>query len=345
MVSKRALISLIFLLYISTAGAVNEYRTTYTIDVRNDGSAVWYVEYRTPLVTKEDVDAFENYTKQIKSVYLNEFRELMHNSVSTASNATSRKMTAGDFTGSARIETAPTGKYGVVHYSFTWTDFSKLDSDKNINIGDVFVGGLYLSKDNALMIRYPSGYSVEQVAPQPDLIRDGMIWYGLRSFNPGEPSILLKPHFSWMPYAFAVIIAAAAGGVILRIRRKAKVIDIQPGYRMESTDGTNTEMGTGTGTDTGTGMGTGTDTGTGMGTGTETDTGTGADIMDLEERIAALLKESGGALYQSDIVKKLDLPKSTVSSALNGLHARNIIQKIKKGRENLIRLVSLSDKI
>ncbi len=331
MVSKRALISLIFLLYISTAGAANDYRTTYTIDVRNDGSAVWYVEYRTPLVTKEDVYAFENYTKQIKSVYLNEFRELMQNSVSTASNATSRKMTAGDFTGSARIETAPTGKYGVVHYSFTWTDFSKLDRDKNINIGDVFVGGLYLSKDNALMIRYPSGYSVEQVTPQPDLIRDGIIWYGLRSFNPGEPSILLKPHFSWMPYAFAVIIVAVAGGVFLSTRRKAKVIDTQSGDRMESADGTNPEMGTGTGT--------------GKGIGTGTDTGTGTDIMDLEERITALLKESGGALYQSDIVKKLDLPKSTVSSALNGLHARNIIQKIKKGRENLIRLVSLSDKI
>ena len=329
MVSKRALISLMFLLlYISTAGAVNEYRTTYTIDVRNDGSAVWYVEYRTPLVTKEDVNAFENYTKQIKSVYLNEFRELMQNSVSTASNATSRKMTAGDFSGEARIETAPTGNYGVVHYSFTWTDFSKIDRDKNINIGDVFVGGLYLSKDNALMIRYPSDYTVEQVIPQPDMIRDGMIWYGLRSFNPGEPSILLKPHFSWMPYAFAVIIVAAVGGVILRIRRKAQVIDIQSGDRVESTGGTNTEMGT--------------DTGAGKGAGTGTDTET--DIMGLEDRITSLLKESGGALYQSDIVKKLDLPKSTVSSALNGLHARNIIQKIKKGRENLIRLVSSSDK-
>jgi uncharacterized membrane protein len=66
---------------------------------------------------------------------------------------------------------------------------------------------------------------------------------------------------------------------------------------------------------------------------------TGADLMDLEERILKLLKESGGSMHQSDIGKTLGLPKSTISSALNELHNKNMIQKIKKGRENLIRLV------
>ncbi len=69
------------------------------------------------------------------------------------------------------------------------------------------------------------------------------------------------------------------------------------------------------------------------------------EMMDLEDRIVVLLKENGGSLYQSDIVKKLDLPKSTVSSALNGLHTKNTIQKIKKGRENLIRLAPSSDNV
>ena len=61
--------------------------------------------------------------------------------------------------------------------------------------------------------------------------------------------------------------------------------------------------------------------------------------MDLEDRIVKLLREKGGSMYQSDIGKQLGLPKSTVSSALNELHNRNVIQKIKKGRENLIRLI------
>jgi len=316
MVSKISLTVLIFLLLFSTVSAApaNGYKTTYTINVKDDGTAVWYVEYRTQLVTKEDIDAFENYSEQLKPVYLNEFRELMQKSVSAASNATTRKMMAGGFTGEARIDTAPTGNYGVVRYSFTWTDFAKLDSNKNLNVGDVFVGGLYLSKDNALIIQYPSGYTAEQVTPQPDIVRDGMIWYGLRSFNAGEPDIvLLRPSISWTLYALAIIILVGGAAIAFKIRRnKVQVTGAPSGEGIEPAGETVHEE--------------------------AADMANMEDMMDLEDRIVATLKESGGSLYQSDIVKKLDLPKSTVSSALNGLHAKNTIQKIKKGRENLIRL-------
>ena len=311
MVSKRA-ISLIFLLLISSANAASEYRTTYTIIVKDDGAAIWNVEYRTQLLTQVDNDAFKNYSAQLNSVYLKDFKELMQNSVSAASNATSRKMMAGGFAGEAIIENAPTGNFGVVHYSFTWTNFAKLDRDKNIYIGDVFAGGLYISKENALIIQYPSGYTAEMVTPQSDLVRDGMIWYGLRSFNVGEPTILLKPTFPWILFAIAVIAAAAAIALIFIFRRKSKVID----------DPVNEVKGT-----------------------AEDIRLAGADMMDLEDRIVALLKEGGGSLYQSDITRKLDLPKSTVSSALNAMHEKKIIQKIKKGRENLIRLAPLSEQI
>jgi uncharacterized membrane protein len=64
-----------------------------------------------------------------------------------------------------------------------------------------------------------------------------------------------------------------------------------------------------------------------------------AEMLSLEEKIVQLLKTSNGEQYQSDIVKNLGLPKSTVSATLNDLHKRGIIQKIKKGRENLIRLI------
>jgi uncharacterized membrane protein len=64
-----------------------------------------------------------------------------------------------------------------------------------------------------------------------------------------------------------------------------------------------------------------------------------ADEAGLEERITTLLIAGGGEQYQSEIVKTLGLPKSTVSSALNNLHRKGMIQKVKKGRENLIRLV------
>lgn len=306
MASKIAILSLIFLLLISSASAASEYRTTYTIIAKDDGAAIWNVEYRTQLLTQGDIEAFKNYSAQLNSVYLKDFKELMQNSVSAASNATSRKMMAGGFAGEASIENAPTGNFGVVHYSFTWTNFAKLDSDKNMYIGDVFAGGLYISKENALIIQYPAGYTVEMVTPQPDLVRDGIIWYGLRSFNVGEPTILLKPTFPWILFAIAVIAAAAAITLIFIFRRKSKVIN-EPVIESKGTSDDNSYS-------------------------------SGANMMDIEDRIVALLKEGGDSLYQSDITRKLDLPKSTVSSALNVLHEKKIIQKIKKGRENLIRL-------
>lgn len=322
MASKISLIFILLLLFSTVSAAPDtNYKTTYTVNVKDDGTATWHVEYRTQLVTKEDLDAFENYSEQLKPVYLNEFRELMQKSVSAASNATTRKMMAGGFTGEASIETAPTGNYGVVSYSFTWTDFTKLDSNKNLNIGDVFVGGLYLSRDNTLIIQYPSGYTVEQVTPQPDIVRDGMIWYGLRSFDAGEPNIvLLRPSISWTLYALAFIIMVGGAAIVYKIRRnQVQVTGAPSGEEIETAGETLHEE--------------------------AADMANMEDMMDLEDRIVAILKESGGSLYQSDIVKKLDLPKSTVSSALNGLHAKNTIQKIKKGRENLIRLASGSQEL
>ena len=65
-----------------------------------------------------------------------------------------------------------------------------------------------------------------------------------------------------------------------------------------------------------------------------------ADRVSLEERIVQLIRANGGEQFQSEIVKVLGMPKSTVSSTLNDLHRRGLIQKIKKGRENLIRLIN-----
>jgi uncharacterized membrane protein len=287
-------LAIVLLLCVSLAGvaaAQNDYKITYTINVKDDGTAIWNVEYRTLLVTNDDVNSFENYTQQLNSVHLNEFKDLMQKSASEAAVATSRSMVATDFTADAAIQSTPTGKYGVVHYSFWWTNFAR--ADPNINIGDVFVGGLYLSKDNTLIIQYPSGFTVEEVTPPPDETHEGFIWYGLRSFGAGEPKIVLsKTQTPWIPLAIATFIIVLLGAFIY-MRKRPKEI---------------------------------------AGNITET------EMIDLEEQITRLLKENNGSLHQSEIVKKLNIPKSTVSSALNELNNKNLILKIKKGRENLIRL-------
>jgi uncharacterized membrane protein len=300
MILKIFNICIIFLIFTAIADAAPEnYMTTYTIDIKENGNAVWNVEYRTLLTTNEDFNSFDNYTKQLKSVNIPEFMELMQRSASEAASATARDMVARDFTGNTSIQSTPTGKYGIVTFSFTWTKFATLNP---LSIGDVFAGGLYLSKDNTLIIKYPPGFTVQEVTPKPDQSRDELIWYGLRSFEAGEPRILFsKPALSWG--TASIIVAAISviivGGFYFIKRQKEDKTDPQLSQNMEITE---------------------------------------IEMLDVEERILKLLKEGGGELYQSEIGRQLDLPKSSVSSALNQLNDRKLILKIKKGRENLIRL-------
>jgi len=56
-----------------TQAAPENYRIIYAIDLKEDGNAIWNVEYRTLLTTKEDFNSFDNYTKNLKSVYIPEF--------------------------------------------------------------------------------------------------------------------------------------------------------------------------------------------------------------------------------------------------------------------------------
>jgi uncharacterized membrane protein len=274
---------------------------TYTITLREDGTANWHVEYRTLLAADEDVEAFDSYTKNLSSAYLPQFRDLMQRSAAQAAAATSRPMEITDFAGDAVIQTTPTGRYGVVYYSFSWKNFAKTGTD--LAIGDAFAGGLYLAKDNTLVIRYPSGYTVSVAEPAPDQVRDGLIWYGQRSFGAGEPRLVFeKPGVPWLPVLLGgllcVIILGGLYVVLSKRRSPEPVEDDEPPVALSETE-----------------------------------------LLSLEDRILQLLKTRGGEQYQSEIVRNLGLPKSTVSATLNDLHKRGLIQKIKRGRENLIRLV------
>jgi uncharacterized membrane protein len=228
----------------------------------------------------------------------------MQRSAAQASVASSRPMAISNVTGNAVVQTSPTGRYGVVIYSFSWSGFARHDG--SLAVGDAFAGGLYLAKDNTLILRYPYGWTVTAAEPVPDDQRDGLIWYGLRSFGPGEPRVTLEnPSFPLMPVIAAVVlIVIILGGFIIYRRKRGPAKHTIPDDPEEPTSPM-----------------------------------TEAEEAGLEERIIKLLNASGGEQYQSAIVKTLSLPKSTVSSALNSLHQKGVIQKVKKGRENLIRLV------
>jgi uncharacterized membrane protein len=280
--------------------------TTYTITLQPDGSALWSVEYRTPLATGDDLAGFQNYSDDINSVYLPQLEDLMQHSASEASLVTVRPMAADNFSGSAVVQTSPTGEFGVVTYTFTWTNFSLTQG--GLSAGDAFAGGMYLDKDSALVIRYPAGFTVTSADPVPDQQSgNSLTWYGEREFGAGEPQVTLAgPSFPLLPVIIVIAVIIIAGaGFALYCKKSAR-------SPMQEEDPAET--------------------------GEPEQVLSGADLASLEDRILALLKSHSGERFQSDIVKDLGLPKSTVSSTLNDLHQQGIIQKIKKGRENLIRL-------
>jgi uncharacterized membrane protein len=292
----------------AAAATVPDYATTYTITVQEDGSAHWQLEYRTLLATESDLAAFDTYIRDLPPVYLPQVQDLMQRSAAQAAVAASRPMAISNVTGNAVVQTSPTGRYGVVIYSFSWSGFAKPDG--SLAIGDAFTGGLYLAKDNTLILRYPYGWTVARAEPGPDDQRDGLVWYGLRTFGPGEPRVILeKSSFPLVPASTGIIIIiVAVGGFLVYHQKKRRTEQDGP----EEPEGQEEPA---------------------------ADPLSEAAEAGLEERITALLTAQGGELYQSEIVKHLDIPKSTVSSALNNLHRQGFIQKIRKGRENLIRLV------
>jgi uncharacterized membrane protein len=285
----------------ATAATTPAYTTTYTVTVLEDGSALWQLEYRTLLATESDLGAFGNYTRDLPSVYLPQVQDLMQRSAAQASVAASRPMTISNVTGNAVVQTSPTGRYGVVVYSFTWSAFAEPDGD--LAIGDAFAGGLYLARDNTIILRYPAGWTVSRAEPAPDDQRDGLTWYGLRTFGPGEPRVTLaKPSFPIVPVIIVFILIFLTGaGAIVYLKRKGREIPDGPGEPAAQLSED--------------------------------------EAAGLEERIIRLLDTAGGEQYQSEIVRALGIPKSTVSSSIGSLHAKGVIVKVRKGRENLIRLV------
>jgi hypothetical protein len=317
--TRYSIFSLIALLLICTVGIAGavvvppDSSITYTIMVQEDGTGIWHVEYRTLLASDEDQKAFDGYAKNLSSLFLPQFRDLMQRSASQASVATSRKMEITDFSGDAVIQTSPTGKYGVVFYSFTWKGFAK--PGDQLAIGDAFAGGMYLAKDHTLIIKYPAGYTISLAEPAPDQVRDGLIWYGQRSFGAGEPRLVFeRSGFPYVQVLFgSALVLIVIAGVFFVLRKRRLEDTNEPVLTDEPVETDDPDSATVPLSD--------------------------AEMLSLEEKIIQLLKTSNGEQYQSDIVKNLGLPKSTVSATLNDLHKRGIIQKIKKGRENLIRLI------
>lgn len=287
-----------------TSGAIEDYPTTYKIEVHEDRSAVWTVEYRSSLDTAEEENIFQQYISEfenLKDNYIENFSTKMTSLVQSASVVTGRSMQAKNFDVSVSTLTTATGKFGVIKYQFEWTNFAKLEG-ANIIIGDVFEAGLFLFKDDALVVECPGGYAVESASPSPDETRElQLIWYGQRDFGAGEPRIVLgKPSAVSLMLVAAVAALAIAIGVALWFKKTRKAPPkaehkAPPEELIPKTD---------------------------------------------VEKTVDLLNEAGGKMYQSDLVRRTGFSKAKMSLLLDSMEKEGTIKRIQTGRKNLVALKS-----
>jgi uncharacterized membrane protein len=290
-----------------TADTAQDYSITYTIALHADNSALWTIEYRIPVNTPADQAAFEANINTSPILSEASIGQLMAQSASEAAASTDRLMSIEDFHRESAIQSSPTGTYGVIRYHFLWTNFT--EGSGTMTLGDAFVGGLYVPVGASLIIEIPPGYTVTSADPVPEEHNGNLIWYGPYSLDPGQPSVVLTPTstpVAWIVAGIGGCIAISCIAGVLVYRRKKQPLPVDPDPQVPEP---------------------------------EVPAENGEELREVEERILMLVKESGGEMYQSAIVERLGLPKSTASSAINALHARGMVQKIKKGRENLIRAV------
>ncbi|NJD77779.1 MAG: hypothetical protein FIB08_11905 [Candidatus Methanoperedens sp.] len=219
------------------------------------------------------------------------------------------------------------GGFGIVRYSFWWKNFSVINSS-NIYIGDAFLDEMVISSATALIIKMPNGYEVQNATPEFDK-RDGnrLIWEpSYQNFSKGEPYLVLSPVDSinitaveapedepspWpaIIIIIAIIILISIVFVIIWRRKRSANVENETGQLTEN----------------------------------EAPLPAPADLneefLGYEDMIEKFLIKSGGQAFQSDIVKESGLSKSKISIVLAQMKEEGRVLKVRKGKENIIRLV------
>lgn len=285
-----------------------EWIIVYEIEIDENGSARWIIERKTLLETEYDEATF-NYYSSLDYHY--ELSSNISELVKKARLKTGRwNMTYEPLTTTSSVFRSATVTYGVVTYQYDWLEFTNLVPDQErIEIGDVFVDGIFLFGNGELAMEYPLGYVVADSFPIPDETRESdrtIIWCELESFSVEEPRIVLrKKGFmdvlnEYMLLVVGVIVVGGAGFSGFWLLRRRKKGETEPIVQAPRPD---------------------------------------LEIEDDEDRVIRLLKASHRSLFQSTITDQFGFSKTKTSLLLTAMEKKGIVKRQKKGREKLVTLI------
>ncbi|WP_411715040.1 helix-turn-helix transcriptional regulator [Natronomonas sp.] len=312
----------------TTQGDLDPDDVLLSISLAEDGDAEWAIEYRVRLDSEEDETAFEEYRADLESTP-ETYRERLHNRMNAtaedASNATGREMAIRDVSVDASRENLPQ-EYGVVTYTFEWTNFAAVDGDRLV-AGDA-VDSLFLDNETELLIEWPNGYALVGVRPDSDDVRENaVLWEGPKRFASGEPRLEVAPESdvdeggeptgesgSRLPLVgIALLVVALLGSVGILIRR-----DIGPfgGDGGETASTVDDEA---------------------------TPPPTAGDLRSNEEQVLRLIEEQGGRMKQADVAEELGWTAAKTSQVTTQLREDGTLDAFRLGRENVLELPGESD--
>ncbi|MCL7475342.1 MAG: hypothetical protein SCH39_07840 [Methanosarcinales archaeon] len=301
--NKAVFFTIILILLFPSAAA----QTIKTIEVHENGTAFLTIEERIPLKTQPELNEWNQFTRNGQGFryqkVIQELEDKTNQSLILAKNYTNRSMEVRNVNISYDMLKTTSGTFGIIIFHFEWVNFASLDSS-SIFIGDSFTEVMVPSSDNVLIIKIPDDYDILSVSPEFDK-RDGtrLIWDGTmyRSFNVGEPALVLKPGTNTWPFMLLVLIIIISGLTILFLKKR-------------------------------------------FFTGAKDDTVFSPDqdlkmeFIEDEEMIIKILITHNGQANQSDIVRESGFSKSKISNILAKMKEDGDIEKIRKGKRNIIRI-------
>lgn len=293
------------------------------VDVEPNGTAQWVVTYRVQLDDTNATAAFESLRENIeanRTTYTEQFADRMRPTVAGAADATGREMALQDVTVSTSREALPQ-EYGVVTYSFEWTNFAVVDGDR-LRFGDA-IAGLFLDRESTLIVRWPAEYTAVSIIPTPS--QQGATqatWTGPSDFPADEPRIVLGPVSAGTGETDgptrsatnslvvpAILSAVVLGGLVAGVvgyRRRTRHSLTGADHDQPSTDPTD-------------------------------------PLLSNEEQVLALLENHNGRLRQQRVAEALDWTDAKTSQVVSSMREAGTVETFRLGRENVVSLPDESD--
>jgi hypothetical protein len=307
--------------------------TLLRIDLGEDGTADWTIEYRVTLDDQNATDAFEALREDIRanrSTFESQFASRMNRTARAAENATGREMAIRNVSVSTRTDAVA----GVVSYSFTWTNFA-VASEGEIRGGDA-ISGLVLDSGTTLSVSWPEEYDAVEVTPGADERRSGLaIWNPPETFGAEEPRLVLERGGgesgidpTLLGAVAVVILTLVAVGWRFRDRVPRPGSTMSSGGDGRSGGESGAAGGDAPGDDDG---------------GSGEESAPPAELLSNEERVLRLLEENGGRMKQQQVVQELDWTDAKTSQVVGDLRDDGEIEVFRIGRENVLALPGETD--